>query len=194
MFKTTLVLAALVVCAVVVAPAYTADNGFVFATVRAQGAPCIQLSQTSLDYGTVPFAQPGSASAPPDTNNRADSTVTNCGTDDSLFFVAGSDSYADGASQWALTDNWYTCDGTINKFGVLYDQHFGSSFYTQSYLVTAYRELQHYANPVVGGLDTNRYTPGESVVATFALHMPCVGSARAGLPTFFNVYLLASLA
>src|SRR5438132_10223825 len=99
-------------------PAFTADNGTITGTVTvlAPPAPCIQLSTTSLDFTAVLFNPPQVSHV-----GIADpiTTLTNCSTAVSSFGIAGTDA-SGPAGPWTLTDGWRSCDGRLNRYGLLW--------------------------------------------------------------------------
>lgn len=179
----TLVAAGLAAGAV---PAFTADSGTIVITVTAGAppAPCIQLSTTALDFGTVSFAANGS-------NSRGESSglgVTNCSSAVSTFGIAGTD--ANGtAGSWALTQNWLTCDGTPNRYGLrwleLPERFSGEALRTTP--TTLFHERPPANNP------EQTFNPGESETVAFAIAMPCVGSNGAGQTFSFSIGLTATV-
>jgi hypothetical protein len=169
-------------------PAFTADNGSIAGTVTATAppAPCIQLSTTSLDFGTTRFA------VAPQTSSVGISgaiTFTNCSTAVSSFGVAGTDATGP-AGPWTLTDGWRVCDGRLNRYGLLWwDSPEG---FNGDNLSTTPKTLTHHR-----GTDTTvvqTFDAGESDAFRFSIYMPCVGSNGAGQTYSFGIGLTATVA
>jgi hypothetical protein len=169
-------------------PAFTADNGSITGTVTvpAPPAPCIQLSTTSVDFGTVLF-NPLQVShvgiSDPIT------TLTNCSTAVSSFAIAGTD--ANGpAGPWTLTDGWRSCDGRLNRYGLLwFDVPEGFNGDTIS---TSPKTLTHHRGSSTTVVQT--FDPGEADAFRFSLTAPCVGSNGAGQTYSFSIGLTATVA
>jgi len=168
-------------------PAFTADSGTIAGTVTAAAppAPCIQLSTTSLDFGTAPFGPPqvlrvGISGA---------ITFTNCSTAVSSFGIAGTDA-AGPAGPWTLTDGWRICDGRLNRYGLLwFDVPEGFNGDTLS---TTPKTLTHYRAPANTLEQT--FNPGEADAFRFSIYMPCAGSNGAGETYSFSIGLTATVA
>jgi len=169
-------------------PAFTADTGTIAATVTvaAPPAPCIQLSTTTLDFGTAPFATNGNRS-------QVDSsgiTFTNCSpTAVSKFAISATDPSGAGGS-WSLTDPWSNCDGRLNKFGAIAAEV--PERYLDAILVTTDRTLLHHRPPANNEVQT--FDPGESDTFGFSIYLPCVGSTGAGQAFSFSIRLMATVA
>jgi hypothetical protein len=173
--------------AVSAVPAFTADTGSIVGTVTAGAppAPCIQLSTTTLDYGTLSFAANGSHSMAV-AGSGVD--VTNCSAAVSTFAMAGTDASGPGGS-WSLTDRWQICDGSLNKYGLLQIEL--PEAFTGQYLVTTPRGLVHRRPPTNDPFQT--FNPGESEALGFSVAMPCVGSNGAGQTFSFTIGLTATV-
>jgi hypothetical protein len=165
-------------------PAFTADNGSITGTVSVPDAACIELSSTSLDYGTVPFAASGSASR----GFSSAITFTNCSSAVSRFAMSGTDASGTGGS-WSLTDDWLNCDGRLNRYGLFEVETDG---FPGVYLTTAPKTLVHHRAPANTVEDT--FGPGEADELAFILDMPCAGSAGAGRTFSFSVAMTATVA
>ena len=166
-------------------PALSADNGTIVGTVTANApAPCIQLSATSLDFGSVSFAANGS-------DSRAESSgvaVTNCSTAVSTVAIAGTDASGPGGA-WTLTDEWLNCDGRLNRYG-LFTVELPERF-SGDYLVSTQRTLHHRRPPANDGVAT--FDPTESETFAFQVSMPCVGSVGSGATYSFSIGLTATV-
>jgi hypothetical protein len=89
---------------------WAADNGTVSADVTvAAAAACIQLSGTTVSFGTLPL---GAVSQP----GTPDVTITNCATTSGTLLVNGTDATAPNAL-WALDGSQLACN-TAMPLGV----------------------------------------------------------------------------
>jgi hypothetical protein len=87
-------------------PGMAADNGAVDAVVTVEAAAaCIELSTSSISFGTLA----------PGTENAAGTpgiTVTNCGDAGATIFASGTNAFGTGAT-WNLVDSAATCADTL---------------------------------------------------------------------------------
>jgi hypothetical protein len=166
-------------------PALSADNGTIVGTISVPAVtPCIQISTTSLDFGSASFAAQGA-------DSRAESAgvgVTNCSTVESGITMTGSDA-TNAGSTWSLTDDWLNCDGRLNRYG-LFQFELPERFSGQ-YLITTPRTLVHRRPPTNDPVQT--FAAGESETLGFQVAMPCVGSNGAGQTFTFNIGLTATV-
>ncbi|HET7127510.1 MAG TPA: lamin tail domain-containing protein [Gaiellaceae bacterium] len=153
-----------------------AADGTVTAHVTiAQTAACIQLSDTSISFGVLPFGAVDRSATP-------DVTVTNCADSGEELFASGSDATAAGAS-WTLDNdfNQGTC-GTIPPLG--------PDIYRLRILITSLPIVQlSHANTSVQTL-----TAGESSVHTIDIDTACPGSSGAGKTMSMQVNYTATAA
>lgn len=186
-------LAAAMALAVGAVPAFTADSGTITGTVHAQApaAPCIELSTTTLDFGTHPFAANGQLSF--GVGDRS-FTTTNCATADARFLIAGTHARAEGSSQvWTLTDGWEACDGTLNRFGLLWFESETNNPFTSGRLTTTPSVLTHYRPPDYATPQTV-FQPGEAEELGAQVNLPCAGSDGVGSALTFGISLITTVA
>jgi hypothetical protein len=87
-------------------PGMAADNGTVDAQVTVeQAAACIQLSTSSISFGTLALGAENAAGTP-------GITVTNCGDADATILASGTNASGTGAA-WTLVDSAATCADTL---------------------------------------------------------------------------------
>lgn len=144
------------------------------ATVVAQvtvptSAACLELSVTTIDFGTLPLGAVGQPAGP-------DVVVTNCSGVSATIFARGTDATTTGAA-WAVTDVDATCAGTLG--------------------VDTYRlGLQPETGPVVQLSETNKAVQsldaGASASQTALIDTACPGSAGAGETMTMQIVLLAT--
>ena len=139
-----------------------------------------------LDFGTASFAANGSDSR----RESAGVDVTNCSSAVSSFAIAGTDAIGPNGLSWSLTDQWLTCDGQLNRYG-LFPLELPER-YSGQYLVTTPRTLFHHRPPTNSEFQT--FNPGEPETIAFQIAMPCVGSHGVGLTFSFNILLTATVA
>jgi hypothetical protein len=182
-----LLMAALLGSAMLVAgavPAFTADNGTITGTVSvpAPPAPCIELSTSTLDFGTQPFAASGASSQ----GYSSAMGLTNCSTALERYFVSATNA-AGPSGGWALTQSWGTCDGQLNRYGLASEERpegrLGPGLRTTPIAL-------FHTRPGVPDLLT-WYDPGETDSFAFRIGMPCIGSDGAGESFSFTIALLA---
>jgi hypothetical protein len=161
-------------------PAFSSDNGSVVATVNVAPppAPCITLSTTAVDFGTLSFADPAAASTPLVTASPA-VHVTSCSTADEKLMLAASDATTTSGGTWHDAAAYYpnTCSAGPNAY-----------------------EPQ-WSSPTRGGLLYNtptQITPtllaAQGFDVRFLMRMPCRGSAGAGETATMTFTTLAVLA
>ena len=172
-----------VAAAATAVPAFTADSGTVTATVTAQAppAPCITLSRSTVDFGTLPFSDPAVSPTPLHTASPA-VRVTSCSTAAENVFGAVSDAAIASGGSWDVTDrnDSNTCDVGLNSSkpgwnhpnisGRLYNPRPDGSFAPQPPLALA----------ASAGADV-----------TYWIQMPCRGSDGAGQTASMTFHLLA---
>jgi hypothetical protein len=87
-------------------PGMAADNGAVDAQVTVEAAAaCIELSTSSISFGTLALGAQDSPGTP-------GITVTNCGTADATILASGTNATGTGAA-WTLVDSAETCADTL---------------------------------------------------------------------------------
>jgi len=146
------------------------DNGVVDAQVTvAAAAACIELSTTSIDFGTLPLGAENEPAAPA-------ITVTNCSTAAEDILASGTNAQAPGVV-WNLADTTATCATTLG--------------------LNTYRLGLGNANlPVPFSLGTVNETlatlqGGASSPYTALIHTACPGSAGAGQVLSMSINFLA---
>jgi hypothetical protein len=170
------------------APAFSGDSGSIVGTVSvpAPPAPCIQLSTTSLDFGTQAFATNGAH-----VQAGRDFSVTNCSPAVSQFTIAGTNATGPGGV-WSLTDNWFNCDGTLNRYGLRWDENEAGTFWSGGPLITTPRVLGHVVESLNQWVMT--WNPGDAETERVSVEMPCAGSNGAGQQFSFSIGLIATVA
>jgi hypothetical protein len=78
-------------------PIFSADSGVVDASVTA-AAPCITVSFSTLDFGTLPFSQ----GATPPASIPNPGSLTNCSVQQSNILLRGTDATGAGGVTWSL--------------------------------------------------------------------------------------------
>jgi hypothetical protein len=159
--------------AVGAAPAFTADNGSVTATVsmQAPAAPCLTVDPSSLDYGTMDFAQYGEQPV----------AIASCGSANQHTLVSATD--ADGpVGHWLLTAD-YICPGPVDRYSVRVNI-FGVA---QVWVTNDAALIADSGSPLV-------WAPGESPGASLSLYTPCAGSSGAGEAMTFTTTFTAVVA
>lgn len=91
------------------APLLAADNGTVDAQVTV-ATPCILVSPSTLDFGTLPFTTLSNQGYAP----RA-IQIENCGTSQEQLFGRGTDATANAVTVWTLSDT-EPCNGGLNEY------------------------------------------------------------------------------
>lgn len=87
-------------------PGMAADNGAVDAVVTIEAAAaCIELSTSSISFGTLALGAEDAPGAP-------GITVTNCGDAGATIFASGTSAFGTGAT-WNLVDSAETCADTL---------------------------------------------------------------------------------
>ena len=189
MTKTLLGSLTTIVCAITLAvgaaPAFTAGDGTIVGTVSVPAAACIQLSTTTLNFGTSPFAANGSSTY----GVSGDFGVTNCSTAASTFLISGTNAAGPQGADWALTDNWESCDGSLNKYGLVWAE-MPESFSGLSITTTPKTLLHHSPGATV----KSTFDASESETLRGVAIMPCTGSDGAGQTRTFSIGLTATVA
>ena len=189
---TALLAAAASVLAVGSVPAFSADasdKGTVVATVKVAAGACIQLSTTSLNYGTHAFAANGQLSFA--ISDPPTFTVTNCpSAPESTFLISGTNATGPGSMSWTLTDGWQQCDNRLNRYGIAWAQH--EPFNPGGSLTTTPTTVVHRRAPSEDPVAT--FQPGESAQLLNQVNMPCVGSDGPGQTFTFSIELTATVA
>jgi hypothetical protein len=166
-------------------PALSAGNGSVAGTVQAAvpPAPCITLSGTTVDFGTLSFSDPAAASTPI-TSATPGIRVTSCSTASQTVFGAASDATMPSGGRWDAGNAFSnTCAIGLNTYEALWGTPVGGG---QLY------------NPNADG--TFAPQPGFPLAAgaagdvTYRMKMPCRGSVGAGETASMTFYTLALLA
>jgi hypothetical protein len=156
---------------------YTPDlsNGAVSAHVTIpSSAACIELSTTSVDFGTLPL---GST----DARGNPDVNVTNCSAVGATFYARGTDATGNGAA-WALDDTTATCADTLAA---------------DSYHLSVREGVS--GSTALWQLDTNNKVLQDVPAGSYAPYWPtidtaCPGSSGGGLTMSMQILFLATAA
>jgi hypothetical protein len=170
--------------AVSVVPAFTAtpsDSGSVVGTVTALGGgACLQLSNTAVGFGTLPFStrtQLSSASGNPTP------TFQNCGNFNESISIAGSDATGTNAL-WQLTTK-YGGNPCVDSGGLAQTNAYGLAFDAAP---VGHVRISTTATPIA------TYAAGAATPLALTLDMPCIGSSGDGQVVSFSVNLTAAVA
>jgi hypothetical protein len=151
-----------------------ADNGTVDAEVTIEvAAACIQLSATSVSFGTLALGAENAAGTP-------GITVTNCSEADGTLFASGTNAFGTGAT-WNLVDSAATCGDTLG----LDNYHLG---------------LATPAGAAIASLGTENKELGTVLAAGTTDHVAristaCPGSSGSGVTMSMSInYLATSIA
>lgn len=170
-----LVAGAALISSILAAPAFSADNGTVNATVQVTG-PCITLGGTDITFPATKFST--------STTNAIASvggpSVTNCGSAAQLH-GKGTNATGPSSASWNLV-GLASKSGVCGTSGGLLDTNkFALNLYNggDSFLTTAYAQV----STLAAAASFSGYT--------FELFMPCTGSSGAGATMSFSVSFLA---
>ena len=103
--RTLAITLAALVAASAATPVAAADTGTVGATVTVRAAACLELSTTSIGFGSLALGAEDQPATP-------DVVVTNCSTTSATLLARGSDA-ADAAVSWNLIDVDATCGSPL---------------------------------------------------------------------------------
>jgi hypothetical protein len=186
--KTRALIVTVFACAAVFAggavPAFTSiapDSGSVVGTVTAiGGGACLELTNTSVGFGTLPFStrtQVSSAAGNPTP------TFKNCGNFLETISIAGTD--ASGVnSSWQL-NNKLSSNPCLDATGAaqinLYDLFFDAA-------PIGHVKVTKIATPI------STYAAGVTTPLGLQISMPCVGSSGDGQSVTFSINLTAAVA
>jgi len=174
--NTILVVAVALLLALTAVPSMGADTGSVTNTVTTR-APCMTLGQTTLDWGTRSFTQPGS---PIGTGFQV-VNVGDCSEQAQSLLVAGTAATSStSAAAWQLT-NLVDCDAGADLYQVMADNvGLGD--------VDPVIPLQDGVFQNIGGV------PGFGTTGVnIGLTMPCEGSSGQGETMTFGVDFLVTI-
>lgn len=164
-------------------PAFTADSGSVVGTVRVPTppAPCITLSGTAVDFGTLPFSDPAAVSTP-NVDGSPSLALASCATAPEIVSLAATDATTASGATWAVADavRQNTCQAGLNVYMPNYRT--SGPFLGAGQL---YRDVRR-SLPV--------FAPGGGTTLTYQIQMPCRGSAGAGGSATMTFSLLALIA
>jgi hypothetical protein len=170
-------------------PAFTADTGSVTVTITAQpaAAPCITISPTTLDFGTLPFSTAGALSTRFIGGAGTTPTVTSCGTAPQTMTVATTNASGTSGS-WTPAGQNYDANPcpAVNVFNLT--GHREASANDTIRLTTTPTLV-----PAVGGIGPYIQAPGASDNFGFTLNMPCQGSTGAGEQKTLTVTFTAAI-
>jgi hypothetical protein len=167
-------------------PAFTAGNGTILGTVNVPlpPAPCLTQNGATVDFGTLPFADPAASGLALQTASPA-IRVTSCSPAPEKILGAASDATIPSGGSWDAGDanvantctvglNHYQPGWTKNNVlqGRLYNPRPDGSFAAQS-------------PPTLAA--------GGAVDVSFWLQMPCRGSVGAGETASMTFFMLAVL-
>lgn len=166
------------------APAFTAtpsDSGSVVGTVTALGGgACLQLSNTAVSFGTLPFStrtQGSSAQGSPTP------TFQNCGNFSQIISISGSDASGVNTS-WQLTSK-YADNPCVDSAGAAQINVYGVAFDAPP---VGQVRITKTATPIA------TYGAGVTTPLALQLDMPCVGSSGDGQTASFSINLTAAVA
>jgi hypothetical protein len=149
-------------------PAFGDGSGTVSATVTA-AAPCITVSNTSLDFGALPFSTPDAVSTK--RLPEGASNVASCSAQSERLFVHGTDATGPSAS-WTLAGaSAGPCIVGPNKYGL---------------------SLRFNFEVVPSDVQFATLPAGQSTSPEFGLTMPCTGSDGAGQTLSFQYVFTAT--
>ena len=103
--------------------------------------------------------------------------------------IAGTDATGPGGT-WTLTEDWLTCDGRPNRYGLRWAEMPES--FSGGRLTTTPITVFHHRPPANTAVQT--FTPGESETLAGLMTMPCMGSNGAGQTFSFTIGLTATVA
>jgi hypothetical protein len=137
----------------------------------AQSVVCLQLSTSSIDFGTRQFGDVGIAATP-------DVTVTNCGGIGEDVLAHGSDATGAGPTSWTL-DETGTCVG-----GTLPIDHFGLALERQDTNAQVRLSTVNKALETLGG--------GAAIDHLARIDTPCPGGSGAGVVMAMQITFVAT--
>jgi hypothetical protein len=143
------------------------------------GGACLQLTNTSVSFGTLPFSTRTQGSSG---QGSPTPSFQNCGNFNESISISGSDA-AGPNTTWGLTNNsgnpCLKADGStqINVFGLSYDAQ-----------PVGHVQITKTATPI------STYAAGATTPLALQLAMPCIGSSGDGQTVTFSVNLTAAVA
>jgi hypothetical protein len=165
-------------------PAFTAtpsDNGSVVGTVTALGGgACLQLSDTAVSFGALPFSTPTQVSSAPGTPTPS---FQNCGNFNENISIAGTDATGVNAL-WQLTTK-YGGNPCFDSGGLAQTNAYGVAFDAAP---AVHGHISKTATPIA------TYAAGATTTLPLTLDMPCIGSSGNGQIVSFSVNLTAAVA
>ena len=165
-------------------PAFTAtpsDTGSVVGTVTALGGgACLQLSNTAVSFGSLPFSTRTHVSSG---QGNPTPSFQNCGNFNESISISGTD--ASGVNTtWQLTNKFVgnpcidvTGATQINAYGLVLDAP-----------PVGHVQITETATPI------STYAAGVTTPLALQLDMPCIGSSGDGQVVSFSVNLTAAVA
>ena len=167
-----------------VTPAFTAapaDSSSVVGTVTALGGgACLQLSSTSVSFGTLPFSTRTQGSSG---QGNPTPTFQNCGNFNETISIAGSDGTGTN-TLWHL-DNRFGGNPCLDATGAAQIGVYGLEFNAAP---VGQARITKTPAPI------STYPAGVTTPLTLQLDMPCVGSQGDGQVVSFSVNLTAAVA
>jgi hypothetical protein len=148
------------------------DHGTVDATVTmAQSVVCLELSTSTIDFGTRQFGDVGVAATP-------GITTTNCGGISESVFAHGTDASGSGPTTWTLNDAGSCAGGTLpaDSYGLTVERQDTAA---QVRLSTTNKSLATLA----GGVALNHLA---------RIDTPCSGSTGAGVVMTMHIVFVAT--
>jgi hypothetical protein len=153
-------------------PTAPPDHGTVDATVTmAQSVVCLELSTSSVDFGTRRFGDVGAAATP-------GVTVTNCGGIGEDVLAHGTDATGTGPTTWTLDDTG-TCDG-----GTLPSDHYALALERQDTNAQVRLSTVNKALETLGG--------GAAIDHLARIDTPCPGGSGAGVVMSMQITFVAT--
>lgn len=165
-------------------PAFTADSGSVGATVTVPPppAPCLTVSVTSVDFGTLEFSDPA-ASGTPRELAAPSTTVRSCSTAPEYINVRGSTATTASGGVWSPLRTFSTVPANTCTLGSNRHVLYAVGTLLNLQLDTSFRRLA-----------STPFNPGVGSGVGFEIKMPCRGSAGAGETASMTFSFLAVLA
>ena len=147
-------------------PILAADNGTVDAQVTV-ATPCVLVSPTSLDFGTLPFGGFTSQSL----------QYSNCGTADESIYARATNASGVSAA-WSLTQRGSCAAGpTVDEYRL-------DLYANSNQLVRVLSLVDQLVEPLAAG--------ASSVDSSAAIFMPCAGSSGIGTVMSFQIIFTAT--
>jgi len=167
-------------------PAFTAtpsNAGSVVGTVTALGGgACLQLSNTAVSFGSLPFSTRTHASSGPGSPTP---TFQNCGNFSETISISGSDASDASMPVWRLRSRFVGGNPCIDISGSEQINVYGLAFDAAP---VGQVPISTTATPI------STYGAGVTTPLALQLDMPCVGSSGDGQVVSFSVNLTAAVA